>query len=215
MALLERVTTLLKANLNDLIDKAEQPEKLLKQLLLDMENQFMQVKTQVAIAIADQHLLEKRRRESLQAQQDWVRKAELALAKNDENLARLALDRSLTAETAARSFAEQIEDQGHQVSLLKTALHNLEQKMSETRAQIDLLIARHRRAKLAQRTGLAVGQNWEQESAMRRVRDRVNEAEAVGAGQWAMAETGENRLDQLDRDHRIDQLLAQLKGNGH
>ena len=60
MALMERVTTLLRANLNDLVDKAEDPEKMLKQLVLDMENQLLQVKTQVAIAIADQHLLEKK-----------------------------------------------------------------------------------------------------------------------------------------------------------
>ncbi len=215
MALLERVTTLLKANLNDLIDQAEQPEKLLKQLLLDMENQFMQVKTQVAMAIADQHLLEKRQKESLQAQQDWVRKAELALVKGDENLARLALDRSLNAETAAHNFSEQIQDQGHQVSLLKTALHNLEQKMGETRAQTDLLLARHRRAKLAQRAGGAAGTQWE-EVALRRFSDRVSEAEAVGAGQIAVTEeSGEKRLQQLERDNRIEKLLAQLKGNGH
>jgi phage shock protein A len=57
MALLERVSTLVRANLNDLIDKAENPEKMIKQVILDMQNQLLQVKTQVAIAIADQHLL--------------------------------------------------------------------------------------------------------------------------------------------------------------
>ena len=60
MALLERVATLVRANLNDLIDKAEDPEKLIKQVILDMENQLLQVKTQVAIAIADQHVLDKK-----------------------------------------------------------------------------------------------------------------------------------------------------------
>ena len=59
MALLDRVSRLVRANLNDLVDKAENPEKLLKQLLLDMENQRMQVKTQVAIAIAHWHVLDK------------------------------------------------------------------------------------------------------------------------------------------------------------
>ena len=59
MALLERVSTLVRANLNDLVDKAEHPEKMIKQVILDMQNQLLQVKTQVAIAIADQHLLEK------------------------------------------------------------------------------------------------------------------------------------------------------------
>ncbi len=63
MALLDRVSRLIRANLNDLVDKAENPEKLLKQLLLDMENQRMQVKTQVAIAIADWHVLEKKKAE--------------------------------------------------------------------------------------------------------------------------------------------------------
>jgi len=60
MALLERVSTLMRANLNDLIDRAEDPEKMIKQVILDMQNQLMQVKTQVAIAIADQHVLEKK-----------------------------------------------------------------------------------------------------------------------------------------------------------
>ena len=63
MSLLERVGTLLRANLNDLVEKAEDPERMLKQIVLDMENQLLQVKTQVAIAIADQHLLEKKRGE--------------------------------------------------------------------------------------------------------------------------------------------------------
>ena len=63
MALLERVSTLLRANINDLLSKAEDPEKLARQLVLDMENQLMQVKTQVAIAIADQHLLLKKKSE--------------------------------------------------------------------------------------------------------------------------------------------------------
>src|SRR5580698_10496892 len=79
MALLERVGTLLRANLNDLIEKAEDPEKLLKQLILDMENQLMQVKTQVAIAIADQHVLDKKRKEHEDAVVEWKRKAELAV----------------------------------------------------------------------------------------------------------------------------------------
>ena len=64
MSLLDRVSTLLRANLNDLVEKAEDPERMLKQIVLDMENQLLQVKTQVAIAIADQHLLEKKRAEA-------------------------------------------------------------------------------------------------------------------------------------------------------
>jgi phage shock protein A len=107
MALLERVAMLIKADLNDLIDKAEEPEKLLKQLLLDMQNQYMQLKTQVAMAAADQYLLEQKRNEYLEAQKEWVDKADLALRKNDEQLARAALERSLAYESAAKNFAQQ------------------------------------------------------------------------------------------------------------
>ena len=79
MALLERVGTLLRAILNDVIDRAEDPEKMVKQVILDMENQLMQVKTQVAISIADLHLLERRSTENTQRQAEWMRKAELAV----------------------------------------------------------------------------------------------------------------------------------------
>src|SRR6266849_1527129 len=96
MALLERVSTLVRANLNDLIDKAEEPEKMLKQVILDMQNQLLQVKTQVAIAIADQHLLLKKKKEQEDKAAEWKRKAELALDKTQDDLARAALERSLS-----------------------------------------------------------------------------------------------------------------------
>ena len=83
-----------QGELNDLIEKAEDPEKLLKQLVLDMENQLMQVKTQVAIAIADQHVLDKKRKEHEDAAAEWKRKAELAVKKSADDLARGALERS-------------------------------------------------------------------------------------------------------------------------
>ncbi len=81
MALLERVSTLIRANLNDLVDKAEDPEKMIKQVILDMENQLLQVKTQVAISIADQHVLEKKLKENEENERQWMRRAELAVDK--------------------------------------------------------------------------------------------------------------------------------------
>jgi len=212
MSLLDRVSTLLRANLNELVEKAEDPERMLKQVVLDMENQLMQVKTQVAIAIADQNLLEKKQKDSLEAQHEWVRKAELALGKGDEPLARLALERSLTYETAAHNFSQQIEDQSHQVELLKTALHRLEQKMSETRSKSDLLIARHRRARLAQRAGTAALEEFGSEIALHRVGDSVDEAEAMGLGRMTLSDASpEKKLEELERADRVDKLLMDLK----
>jgi phage shock protein A len=214
MALLDRVATLIKANLNDLLDKAENPEKLLKQLLLDMQNQFMQVKTQVAIAIADQHLLEKKHQETLQSQKDWVAKAELAVAKNQEPLARTALERSLTFENAERNFAQQLEDQNDQVEMLRSALHRLEQKMAETKSKADLLIAQHRLARLAMAAGTNSRDDFTRNATLDRVHSRVVEAEALGRGhQLAAAETStEQKLAQFEKSDRVDRLLAELKG---
>jgi phage shock protein A len=212
MALLDRVTTLIKANLNDLVDKAEDPEKLLKQLLLDMQNQFMQVKTQVAIAIADQHLLEKKQRESLDAQQDWLRKAELAVSKNEDALARMALERSLTHEEAAKNFAQQIEDQAHQVQILRDALHRLEQKMTETKAKTEVLIAQHRRARLAVRTGTTNMKEFDHDAAFDRLQMKVSEADSVGHGQLSAGEpNAEQRLAALEKSDQVDRLLADIK----
>ena len=212
MALLERVATLMKANVNDLVDKAENPEKLLKQLLLDMQNQFMQVKTQVAIAIADQHLLENKQKENLDRQKDWVRKAELALEKGEEDLARVALERSLTHESTAHNFSQQIEDQSHQVSVMRDALNKLEQKMAETKAKTELLIAQHRRARVLERSGVAVSQDMKNDATFDRMREKVGESEALGLGYATLLEdNAEKRLAALDRADKVEQLLAELK----
>ena len=130
MSLLDRVSTLLRANLNDLVEKAEDPERMLKQVVLDMENQLMQVKTQVAIAIADQHLLEKKRAEHEQEAAEWRRKAELAVQKRNDDLARAALERALSHDQLVTGFATQAEDQKHEADSLRQALHKLEQKLS-------------------------------------------------------------------------------------
>ncbi|HYL92513.1 MAG TPA: PspA/IM30 family protein, partial [Alphaproteobacteria bacterium] len=147
MALLERVSTLIRANLNDLVDKAEDPEKLIKQVILDMENQLLQVKTQVAIAIADQHLLEKKHKENEDKIAEWRRKAEMAVNKQQDDLARAAIERSLQYKQLSEGFAQQVNDQKLQVETLKNALHKLSQKLEEARAKSDVLIAQHRRAR--------------------------------------------------------------------
>jgi phage shock protein A len=212
MPLLERVTTLIRANLNDLIEKAENPEKLLKQLLLDMQNQFMQVKTQVAMAIADQHLLEKKQKESLNSQREWLRKAELALMKQEEALTRTALERSLAFENAAHNFAHQVEEQAHQVQLLRDAMQRLEQKMTETKIKADLLIAQLRRSKLAERAGITPSTEFHQDALFERAKSKVDQAEATAAGQlYAAGLDTTHQLEAIDRADEVDRLLAELK----
>ncbi|HTS75172.1 MAG TPA: PspA/IM30 family protein [Bryobacteraceae bacterium] len=222
MALLERVATLVRANLNDLIDKAEQPEKMIKQVILDMQNQLMQVKTQVAIAIADEHLLMKKQKENEQTAEDWVRRAELAVEKGQDDLARAALDRSMTAKNMAASFAEQVADQSAQVETLKTALRKLELKLQEAQNKSDVLIAQHRRARALTRASDArMEMNGEANTAaFDRVKDRVQQEEAVSHAKAGMAADNiDDRLAALEKDDSIEKLLAEIKqkksGNGN
>jgi len=211
---LERVSTLIRANINDAIDRAEDPEKMIKQVILDMENQYMQVKTQVAVSIADQHMLEKKRQENEEAGSDWMRKAERSVDKGHDDLARAALDRYQTAQRLALSYREQVGDQKAQVDALKGALTKLEQKLDEAKSKRDMLLARHRRgialAKAA-RAQSALG-GHAKSATFDRLKDRVHHAEAVASAEVELsaAEVAE-RLTRIDRDTEVERLLEDLK----
>jgi phage shock protein A len=214
MALLERVSTLVRANLNDLIDKAEHPEKMIKQVILDMHNQLLQVKTQVAIAIADQHLLEKRRKENEDKVGEWMRKAELAVDKKQDDLARVALERVESYRELTDGFAQQIIDQKAQVENLKTALRQLEQKLTEAQAKADLLITQHRRARAVGKASdakMAAG-NGASAAAFDRMKSKVAYSAALSQAKSEIAaDNMEERLAALDKEDRIEQLLVALK----
>jgi phage shock protein A len=214
MALLDRVSTLVRANLNDLIDKAEDPEKMLKQVILDMQNQLLQVKTQVAIAIADQHLLVKKKKENDDKAAEWKRKAELAVSKEQDDLARAAIERSLTLERNSQSFDEQISDQTAQVENLKNALHKLDSKLDEAKAKIDLLVAQHRRARTINKAGEARMQldGDSHTGAFERMNQKVQRSEAIGmAKAEMMKESVEDRFAKLEKADEVEKVLAEIK----
>jgi len=214
MALLERVATLVRANLNDLIDKAEEPEKMIKQVILDMQNQLLQVKTQVAIAIADQHLLERKQKENADKIAEWMRKAELAVDKNEDDLTRASLLRVESYRELSENFAQQVTDQKAQVENLKTALRQLEQKLAEAEAKADVLIAQQRRARAVSKASdarIASG-DGSKAAAFNRMKRKVAHSEAVSQAKSEIAADNiEDRLAALEKQDRIEQLLAELK----
>ena len=214
MSLLERVSTLIRANLNDLIDKAEEPEKMIKQVILDMQNQLLQVKTQVAVAIADQHVLERKQTEHEDKHTEWNRKAELAVEKGQDDLARAALERAMTAKQLRDNFAEQISDQRTQVEELKTALRKLEQKLAEAKSLSDVLIARHRHSRaLAKASDARMAMTGgSSAAAFDRMQRKVVHGEAVSEAKAdLLADNTDEKLDALVKDDRIEQMLAELK----
>ena len=214
MKLLERVSMLIRANLNDLVDKAEDPEKMIKQVILDMQNQLMQVKTQVAITIADQHVLEKKQRENADKDAEWMRKAELAVDKKQDDLARAALERSMTYKQMAVNFKTQVADQKTEVENLKAALHKLEQKLAEAESKSDMLIAQHRRSRALSKASdaqMAIGDK-SKVAAFDRMKNKVRHAEAVSQAKAGMVSDNlEDRLAALEKEDEIEKLLNEIK----
>lgn len=215
MALLERVTTLIRANLNDLIDKAEHPETMIKQIILDMENQLLQVKTQVAIAIADQHLLEKKQKENEEKIAEWTRRAEMAVEKKQDDLARAAIERSLHHKSLTESFGQQVADQKLQVETLKTALNKLQQKLDEARAKSEMLIAEHRRARTLGKAADARGElDGGNVAAFDRMKQKVMRQSAIGQAKSDLLDhtaSVEDRFAQLEKEEEVTRILNELK----
>ena len=214
MALLERVSTLIRANLNDLIDKAEEPEKMIKQLILDMQNQLLQVKTQVAVAMADEHLLDKRQQENEEKAAQWMHKAELAVDKRQDDLARAALDRHKSYMQMAEAFKEQVADQKVQVENLKSALRKLEQKLAEAQSKSDLLLARHRRTRASGRASDAqrVMSDTAALAGFDRINERVMRGEAVSiAKSEIVSDSLDDKFAQIEKEDEISRMLAELK----
>lgn len=187
---------------------------MIKQVILDMQNQLLQVKTQVAIAIADQHLLEKKQKENADKVTEWMRKAELAVDKKEDDLARASLQRVESYRELSESFQQQVADQRAQVENLKTALRQLEQKLTEAQAKADLLIAQHRRARAVGKASdarMASG-NGSKEAAFDRMKRKVEHSAAVSEAKSEIAADNlEDRLAALGKQDRIEQLLAELK----
>jgi phage shock protein A len=214
---MERVATLLRANVNDLIDRAEDPEKMLKQLVLDMENQLLQVKTQVAIAIADQHLLDKKRTEHEATAADWKRKAELAVAKQQDELARAALERSLSHQQMGEGFARQLAEQSAEADSLRATYAKLQGKLKETESQCEMLVAQHRRARMVGKAtaarNAAEGSTVSRTSPLGRFKARIQNAEAENhAGKTLLeGDTLDDKFHVLERDEQVERLLGELK----
>jgi phage shock protein A len=183
-----------------------------------MENQLLQVKTQVAIAIADQHLLEKKRQEQADGAANWRAKAELAVKKGEDELARLALERALSHEEMVAGFAQQVVEQTAEAESLRATYTRLQGKLAETQAQCEMLVAQHRRAKMAGRATKAQqvvenGKEASKTAVLGRLKARIQNAEAENhAGRVLLdGESLEDRFTKLERDGKVEQLLDELK----
>jgi len=214
MAILDRMSRLIRANINDLLDRAEDPEKMLNELMREMETNIRDARIQVAEMIAQEKEIEAELQESQRESREWERRAELAVGSSKDDLAREALRRKRDSESIATVYATQLSSQQDMIGKLKQQLKMLEAKYNEAESKRDVLIARHR-ASQAQRqmtetlSALPGLDSFSELDRMeKRIRTEESRTQALGELQ------GENldwQFAELDQDDDIESELAALK----
>lgn len=216
MGIFARLATLIKSNLNDLISRSEDPEKMLNQVVLDMQNQLVEAKKQVAVSIADEKRLAKQAEQEAANAAEWERRAMLAIKAGDDNLAKEALQRKKEHDSLATTLKDQWSKQKNAVEQLKTALRVLNAKIEEAKRKKNVLIARKKRAeaqKAIQETmaGLNNASAFETFDRMATQIDKI-EAEAEAQTELANEYTGDTLAHQFTKLENTagaeDDLLA-------
>lgn len=213
MNLLERVLTLLGANLDAVAEKADDPEKTLRQLQLDMRNQLVQVKTEVAKAIAEGHVLQKRIQARKTEADSWMKKAEQAVQHGNDALARQALTQYNEQNKIVQRYQQQKKEQEQFVATLRGVLRKLDEKIAEVDTTIELMATRKRNALIQQRVYEALQKTGKADlQAGRKARDAQLDSEART---MAMAELEKRdlsaQLAALSAEQTIEQQLDSLK----
>ena len=218
MGLLDRLSRLLRANLNAFVSDAEDPIKILDQSVADMQDDLVKLRQAVAMAIASQKRLENQAGQAKEQIKNWFSRAELALKKGEEDLAREALSRRKTFQETYESLLTQFQTQNAQVEKLKKSLLLLERKIAEARTKKDMLKARAQAAKAQQQIQSAVGDLGSKSAmaAFERMEDKVEELEASGQAALELAgEDLESKFAELeggdDIEKELETLRSQLK----
>lgn len=219
MGIFDRFKTVVKSNINDLISKAENPEKMLNQLVFDMNSQLVEAKKQVAAAIADEKRLERQLIENKAKAEDWERKAMLAVKAGKDDLAKEALVRKQEYDGYSQGFQQEWEKQRTAVEQLKGTLRQLQMKIEEATRKKNLLVARAKRAEAQKQIQSTLGQLSDNSafSTFDRMAAKVDqiEAEADAMGEIADMTTEDPNLEkqfkQLESGASADLLLEELK----
>ena len=218
MAILDRIAMVIRSNLNALINQAEDPEKMLDQILIDMRQQLAEAKREVAVAIADEKRLAAQVEAGLEQVREWDSRAVLAVTKGEDDLAREALRRKAEQEQLVAGYKNQWEAQKTSTDSLKHALRALSEKIEEATRKKNLLIARYKRAQAQKHihevmTGLSDTSAFE---AFDRMTARVDQLEAQAAAtvelsQELSGETTVQRFRALESTADVEQELQALK----
>ncbi|HUX51532.1 MAG TPA: PspA/IM30 family protein [Spirochaetia bacterium] len=208
MGIFDRFKRVVKSNLNEMISKAENPEKMLNQLIVDMNQQLIESKKAVASAIADEKRLERELGQNRAQGEEWERKAMLAVRAGKDDLAKEALVRKQEYENYTGQYQQQWESQHQAVEKLKEALRGLQQKIEEAQRKKNLLIARAKRAEAQKKIQETIG-GMSDTSAFD-VFDRMTaKVDQIEAEADAMGE-----LDDMRKDNDLESQFKALEGGG-
>lgn len=214
MGLFDRISRLVRANLNDLVSKAEDPEKILEQAVIEMQEDLVQLRQAVAQAIATQKRSEQQYNQAQSQANQWQARAELALRKGDETLAREALQRKKGYVETANTIKVTLDQQTGQVDGLKRNLIQLESKISEAKTKKNMLKARAQAAKANEQLQNMIGgiNPTGSSAAFERMEEKVLQLEArsQAAGQLAGADL-ESQFARLEAGSDVDDELMALK----
>lgn len=215
MEFIKRILRIIRANINSLINSAEDPEKILQQAVLEMQENLVQMRQGVAQAIASQKRTERQAEAAKSTSEEWYRRAQLALQQGNEVLAREALTKRKAYQETSTALFSQIEQQNDVVARLKKDMRSLELKMSEAKTKKDMYIARARSAEASVRLQdmLDTSSATSSLSAFERMEDKVLQIEAQSE---AIAQLGtddlQKQFDSLEAGGDIDSELAAMKG---
>ena len=220
MGLFDRIGRVLRSNISATVSAAEDPEKILEQTVIDMQEDLVKLRQAVAGAIASQKRLEQQYNQAQTQSDEWYRRAQLALQKGDEALAREALARKQSFATTATSLKQQLDQSSGQVDTMRKGMMGLESKIAEAKTKKDMLKARARAAQATEKISSAMGQiNLDSAtSTFDRMEEKVLEMEAKSAAVAELA--GDSLADKFaaleggsDVDFELEQLKAQLDPN--
>lgn len=219
MGLFDRFRRVVQSNINEMITKAENPEKMLNQLIMEMNEQLIESKKSVASAIADEKRLQRQLIEQRRNSELWEQRAMDAVRAGKDDLARQALVRKQEHAEYVGSYQEQYDAQHTSVEQLKSSLRQLQQKIEEASRKKNLLIARAKRAEAQQRIQATISAtgNTSAFDAFDRMAAKVEEAEAhaEATDELAQIDDGDARLDkqfrELESGGGADQMLLDLK----
>lgn len=214
MGLFDRLWRVIRANINSLVGTAEDPEKILEQAVGDMQADLVELRQAVAGAIAAQKRTERQSSVAESTATEWHQRAQLALQKGEENLAREALTRKKSYQETATAMKAQLQQQNVVVTQLKENMRALESKISEAKSKKDMYIARARSAASSERLQEMMGNlnTGSALSAFERMEEKVMQLEARSE---AMAELGTGDLEKqflsLENGSDVDAELAAMK----